>query len=75
MQYQEGTTSDMGRAFGLGYVWYLRSVGPDGLVGVPYFSAMVVNRNPSNIYDPTNGTMSYGEIHLSNKGFLEGGQM
>jgi len=72
MQWQAGTTSDMGIAFGMGYLWYLRSVGPDRVVGQPYLAGMVVNKNPNNVYDPTNGTVSYGEIHLTNKGFYTG---
>ena len=35
-------------------------------------STMVANNNPDNVYDPTNGTVSHGEIHLTNKGFFEG---
>ena len=72
MQYQAGTTSDMGKAFGRGYIWYLRSTGPDRVVGDPYLAGMVVNKNPGNVYDPTNGTVSYGDIHLTNKGFYTG---
>jgi len=55
-----------------GYVWYLRSTGPDGVVGQPFIHDMVVSGNPSNVYDPSNGTVSYGEILLSNKGFYTG---
>jgi len=55
-----------------GYVWYLRSIGPDRVIGRPMFTDMVANKNPDNVYDPTNGTVSNGEIHLSNKGFYTG---
>jgi len=62
----------MRQFYGKGYVWYLRSVGPDRVVGAPMIHDMVVNKNPANVYDPTNGTVSYGEIHLTNKGFYTG---
>jgi len=55
-----------------GYLWYLRSIGPDRVIGTPMISTMVANNNPNNVYDPTNGTVSKGEIHLTNKGFFTG---
>ena len=67
--------NDMGRAFRVGYVWYLRSPGPARIVGSPYLAAIVVDNDPGMIYDPTNGTMSIGNIHRTNKGVLDGRNM
>ncbi|MBM3334186.1 prepilin-type N-terminal cleavage/methylation domain-containing protein [Candidatus Sumerlaeota bacterium] len=55
-----------------GYVWYLRSLGPDGVIGSPMLTEMVAAGNPNNVYDPSNGTVSNGEIHLTSKGFFTG---
>ena len=63
------------RVFGKGYTWYLRSAGPDGQVGSPHFATSVDTKNPNNIYDPSNGTVSYGVIYLCNKGFLSGSRL
>jgi type II secretion system protein G len=68
----------MAQAYWAGYVWYLRSVGPDKMVGQPYFAGMASpldwsnHAPPNGVYDPTNGTMSWGDIYLSNKGFFTG---
>ena len=68
-------TSTQARFYGLGFIWHVRSVGPDKVVGKPYIHQMAVNKDPSNIYDATNGTKSYGAIHLTNKGFFDASQM
>ena len=73
--YYSATGGNTLKAFGMGYQWYLRSNGPDGLVGSPHFSSSVVNKNPNNLYDSSNGTVSYGVIYLCNKGFLSGGRL
>ena len=62
-----------GPAYRNGFVWYLRSVGPDRQVGEPYFNWMAAGwEPPDNVYDASNGTVSYGDIYLSNKGFHTG---
>ena len=69
--YQYISKTSKTRSFG--YTWYLRSVGPDKRVGKPYFSAMAVKDDPpDNAYDSTNGSSSYGDIYLTNKGFFTG---
>ena len=69
------TKASHATAFGLGYQWYLRCNGPDGLVGSPHFVKSVIEKNFDNIYDSSNGTRSYGVIYMCNKGFLDRGGM
>jgi type II secretory pathway pseudopilin PulG len=63
-----------------GFMWVLYSVGPNRNEGEPWIEDMLAN-NPGtpltngisaagNIYDPSNGTVSYGKIYLTNQGFL-----
>lgn len=69
------TTQNMGQTYKYGHLWYLRACGPDRQVGDPYFHVMVDNKTTENLYDPTNGTVSYGDIYRTNKGDIGGGNM
>ena len=66
-------TNSMQNCYKKGHLWYLRGCGPDRQVGEPYFSTMIAQKNPNNLYDPTNGTISYGDIYRTNKGDINGG--
>jgi len=55
-------------AYAKGFHWYMYSPGPSRVHVTPWLPQMVMNRNPQNIYDSTNGTVSVGYITRSNKG-------
>ena len=63
------------QAHAKGYIWAMRSNGPSRFYGTLYWPQMVATRNPAMIYDPTNGTVSIGGIHRTNKGELTGEQL
>ena len=53
--------------------WHMYSSGPSRRAGTPYFYAMATgNQPPTNIYDATNGTTSYGQIIRTNRGIYDG---
>jgi len=57
----------------LGYLWYLRSSGPSRMRSDPAPGPMCAGTQPPNsVYDPSNGTVSYGQIIRTNKGFFLG---
>ena len=67
-------------AFARGYVWSLYSVGPMAMTVSPWIAEMLGRTAPladslGNIYDPTNGTVSKGQIYRTNKGILTGGEL
>ncbi len=56
-----------------GYYYMLSSPGPSRRYGTPWHYAMINGSSPpTNVYDASNGTVSYGAIHYSNKGFFTG---
>ena len=65
-------TANSADGYRLGYIWYVRSLGPDRVAKEPFFLDAVVSRNLANVYDPTNGTISAGDIWWSNKGLCTG---
>lgn len=76
-------------AAGRGYNWGLYSVGPMGTERAPFCEDMTAgpgsypggttNYTPgdlmSMLYDPTNGSVSWGRIARTNKGVMEGGEL
>ncbi|MBM3335447.1 hypothetical protein FJY63_12365, partial [Candidatus Sumerlaeota bacterium] len=68
------------RAFARGYIWGFYSVGPIPMSITPWFSEMLGRTVPvadslGCIYDPTNGTVSRGRIHRTNKGILTASEL
>ncbi|HUT25598.1 MAG TPA: prepilin-type N-terminal cleavage/methylation domain-containing protein [Sumerlaeia bacterium] len=59
---------EYGNVYRQGYIWFMFSVGPSKIKSSPWLAQMVYYKDPSNIYDATNGTRSKGYIYRSNKG-------
>ena len=56
--------------------WAIRSQGPDTIANTPFVESFLRTGNPNSLYDPTNGTISYGDLWRTNKGIInDTGQM
>jgi prepilin-type N-terminal cleavage/methylation domain-containing protein len=63
-----------------GFTWCIYSVGPKVADGAPWPDYYLQEGVPADValsmtYDASNGTKSFGRIHRTNKGILEGGQL
>ena len=65
-------TGFTGQFYRAGYSWYLRSPGPYGNATAPWLTEMAITGDPAGVYDSSNGTISYGQIHRTNKGVFMG---
>ena len=70
---QPSSGSKHWEVWGNGYIWWCHSPGPSMKFGSPWPSDMFSKLEPpTNIYDASNGTISYGQITRSNKGVYTG---
>jgi len=66
------SSADYKNAKARGYLWWLRCVGPSKIQEAPFQGPILGSGLATNIYDPSNGTMSKGFILRTNKGEYRG---
>ena len=70
-----GTAAQRQTIISNGYRWILKSLGPNFQAEEPFVIEMLETQDPNPIYDPTNGTLSSGDIFRTNKGILANPQL
>lgn len=59
----------------LGFMWQMYSPGPSKWAGPLWLGQMHSQKDPQNVYDATNGTISIGMIWWTNKGNFDGSKL
>jgi len=76
--FHAGVTPEQEKVRAKGFIWTLRTLGPARSAVNPANPAKYINENQTLlganvfIYDPSNGTMSFGLITHSNRGMVDG---
>ena len=71
-------TAEQEKVKAKGFIWTIRTLGPARSAVNPTDNSKYINEaatllgNNTFIYDPSNGTMSFGMITLSNRGLVTG---